>query len=46
VEVNVLIDICDILGVVYDLNYLNSLKDDCKKIEYLLNQIYKFLGGE
>lgn len=41
-----LIQICQILGVVYDENYLNSLSDDCAKIDYLLNQIRKFLGGE
>jgi len=46
VEVNILIQICQILGAEFDSNYLNSIKDDCKKIEYLLNQIYKFLGGE
>ena len=41
-----MIQICVILGVNYDENYLNSLNDDCQKIEYLLNQIYKYLGGE
>ena len=44
--VDILIQICVILGVNYDENYLNSLNDDCQKIEYLLNQIYKYLGGE
>jgi len=43
--VSVLIEICNLLGVDYNENYLNSLNDDCKKIEYLLNCIYKFLGG-
>ena len=40
-----MIQICVILGVVYDENYLNSLNDDCEKVNYLLNQIYKYLGG-
>jgi len=44
--VDILIRICQILGVVFDESYLNSLDGDCKKIDYLLNQIYKFLGGE
>ena len=44
--VDILIDICNILGAKFDINYLNSLKDECEKIDYLLKQIYKFLGGE
>ena len=40
-----LIKICDILGVVYDDSYLNALSE-CDKIQYLLGEIYKFLGGE
>ena len=42
----ILVDICEILGVKYDDNYLNSLNDECDKMSYLLNQIYKYLGGE
>ena len=37
--------ICNILGVVYDDDYLNSL-GECEKMLYLLEQIYRFLGGE
>ena len=44
--VDVLLRICFILGVKFNRVYLNSLEDDCKKIEYLLNQIYFFLGGK
>ena len=44
--VDILIRICNILGVNYDVKYFSSLKDNCKRIEYLLNQIYKYLGGE
>ena len=44
--INTLIKICDFLGVSYDENYLNSFDSDCKKFEYLLDCIYKFLGGE
>ena len=42
---DVLITICSLLGCEYDSNYLSSLNDDCKKVNYLLNQIYKYLGG-
>jgi hypothetical protein len=41
-----LIMICDVLGVDYCYDYLNSLDNVCDKIDYLLNQIYKYLGGE
>jgi len=43
--VDILIEICKLLGVVYNDGYLNSIDGDCEKIEYLLKQIYKFLGG-
>jgi len=43
--VDVLIDICFLLGVVYDENQLNVLSNECDKVEYLLNQIYIYLGG-
>ena len=42
----ILVDICEILGVDYDENILNSKSDLCDKVDYLLNQIYKYLGGE
>ena len=42
--VDILLNICNLLGCKYDVSYLNSL-DDCKKVNYLLNQIYKYLGG-
>ena len=40
-----LLKICQVLGVVYDDNYLSSL-GECEKMLYLLDEIYKFLGGE
>ena len=43
--VDSLLSICDILGVFYDVDYLNSLSVDCDKVDYLLNQILIFLGG-
>ena len=36
-------DICDILGVEYDVS---SFSDECLLLEYLLNQIYYFIGGQ
>jgi len=36
------LDICNILGVKYDLS---GFSEDCDKLEYLLNQIYFFIGG-
>ena len=44
--VNVLIEICHLLGVSYDEDYLNSLNSFCDEVNYLLDCIYKFLGGE
>jgi len=41
----ILVQICQILGVEYDRDYLKELSD-CEKMGYLLNQIYKFLGGK
>jgi len=38
------ISICDVLGVFYDLDYVDTL-GDCSLVEYFLEQIYKFLGG-
>ena len=43
--VNDLIDICNILGCEYDVDYLNSLSD-CQRVNYLLSQIYRYLGGQ
>ena len=39
------IAVCDILGVSYDSDYLYSLRDTCKRIQYLTTQVYHFLGG-
>ncbi len=36
--------ICDILGVLYDRNRVDSL-EKCEAIQYLINRIYLFLGG-
>ena len=41
-----MISICNILGVEYDVDYLDSLEDVCKKLEYLLSKVYEFLGGK
>jgi len=43
---SILINICNILGVIYDEDKLNSFKDYCEKVNYLLFEIYKFLGGK
>lgn len=43
--VDKLISICNILGVSFDSDYLSSLGSDCDKVDYLLNQIFNFLGG-
>ncbi|WP_434658479.1 hypothetical protein [Sulfurimonas sp. NW9] len=39
-----LLNICNILGVSYDSNFGGALSD-CDRMEYLLKQIYIFLGG-
>ena len=39
-------DICDILGVDYNNEVLLHIDDICDKVLYLLEQIYKFLGGK
>jgi hypothetical protein len=39
---NVLIQICQKLGVSYD--EINSYSSDCDKSKYLLNQISNFIG--
>ena len=43
---NNLIDICDLLGVSYDIDKLNSFDYVFSKICYLFECIYKFLGGK
>ena len=43
---NNLILICDILGVNYDINVLNSFNNTFFKMCYLFECIYKFLGGK
>lgn len=40
-----LLNICDLLGVKYDMNYLNTIPV-CDRITYLLYQIYLYLGGK
>ncbi len=37
--------ICDLLGVEYDVNVFDDL-EYCDLLKYLLEQIYKFLGGK
>jgi uncharacterized protein YycO len=46
VDYKIVVFICDILGVKYDYDYLNSLNSECEKVNYLFSLIYKFLGGE
>jgi len=45
-DYTIIISICDILGVKYDVDYLNSLENECSKADYLFRCIYKFLGGK
>ena len=44
-NISILLQICVILGVEVNENELNSIKGECDKLRYLLNQIYYFLGG-
>jgi len=47
VLVKILMDICDLLGVSYDYEYVMShLVNECDVIGYLLERIYEFLGGK
>ena len=45
-NLSILIKICLVLGVEFDENKFNNIKDECEKIRYLLISIYYFLGGE
>ena len=38
-------EIFDLLGCIYDEAYLASLSDDCQVMEYFLDVVYRFLGG-
>ena len=44
-NISILLQICVILGVSFDENELNNIKDECEQVRYLLTQIYYFLGG-
>lgn len=42
---DILIEICNLLGVSYSSGYLSSLTNECEKINYLLVKIKEFIGG-
>ena len=46
VDYTIVLAICDILGVKYDIGVVNSFNTECEKVNYLFKLIYEFLGGK
>lgn len=44
--ISILFGICSLIGLDFDKTEYNKIENDCEKVQYIHNQIYKYLGGE